>query len=321
MREWVGKLAQLYRWERQLWLDRWESLSFPKRVLPAVLILIYGSFLAGHRDLRVDHVLALTAMMVLIYGGPRFDSLKGFVMPFGFSAVCFDAVKYLHRLGHAQVRVAEPYFFDKSLFGISTAAGAVLTPNEWWQLHTHPFLDLYSGIFYFAFIPFFVMTAGYFRVFYGTEGNRLPWAFFTMNLVGYSTYFWYPAAPPWYVAQYGFGPAVSGLSPNAAGALRVDQLLGVSWFADMYAKGSVVYGAVPSLHIAYPLICLYYAFRFGALRTWTFFFYASMCFAAVYLNHHYILDLIWGSVYALLVCTAIDRVLDRRVTASARFAS
>jgi membrane-associated phospholipid phosphatase len=51
---------------------------------------------------------------------------------------------------------------------------------------------------------------------------------------------------------------------------------------------------------------VYYANRYGALRKFSLFFYLSMCFSAVYLNHHYILDILWGSTYALIVCVTLD---------------
>ena len=31
-----------------------------------------------------------------------------------------------------------------------------------------------------------------------------------------------------------------------------------------------------------------------------------MCFSAVYLNHHYILDILWGSSYAVLVTIVME---------------
>jgi len=40
-------------------------------------------------------------------------------------------------------------------------------------------------------------------------------------------------------------------------------------------------------------------------------FYVSMCFSAAYLDHHWILDLVAGSAYALLVAGAI-RLIARR---------
>jgi membrane-associated phospholipid phosphatase len=39
----------------------------------------------------------------------------------------------------------------------------------------------------------------------------------------------------------------------------------------------------------------------GVLRAFTIGFYLLMCFSAVYLNHHYVLDLMWGTTYAILI--------------------
>jgi membrane-associated phospholipid phosphatase len=64
--------------------------------------------------------------------------------------------------------------------------------------------------------------------------------------------------------------------------------------------------------VAYPLQAVFYAFRYGALRGFTLLFYLVMCFSAVYLNHHYILDILWGSVYALLVCLALEWLGKRK---------
>ena len=117
------------------------------------------------------------------------------------------------------------------------------------------------------------------------------WAFFFVNILGYSTYYWYAAAPPWYVASYGLGPADLSVQASAAGCLRFDELLGTHFFTGMYGRAADVFGAVPSLHVAYPLQSVYYAFRYGSLRIFSILFYLSMCFSAVYLNHHYIIDI------------------------------
>ena len=61
-------------------------------------------------------------------------------------------------------------------------------------------------------------------------------------------------------------------------------------------------GATTALrHIAYPLLALFFAFRFGTLRVFCAFFYLIMCFSAVYLNHHYLLDIFVGLGIALSV--------------------
>ena len=102
--------------------------------------------------------------------------------------------------------------------------------------------------------------------------------------------------------------------PHLAGCARFDALVGIPIFREWYGKSADVHGAIPSLHIAYPLMMAYYSLRFGALRAWSIFFYVLMCFSAVYLNHHYILDVIWGSVYA--IGTAFTLVVGRHETHS-----
>src|SRR5204863_7284945 len=42
-------------------------------------------------------------------------------------------------------------------------------------------------------------------------------------------------------------------------------------------------------------------------------FYLVMCFSAVYLNHHYLLDVLWGSAYALLIGYGTDLYVMRRL--------
>src|SRR5262249_47458824 len=140
---------------------------------------------------------------------------------------------------------------------------------------------------------------------------RVMWAFLWLNLVGYSTYYWYAAAPPWYVELYGLGPANMNAQANPAGCLRFDALLGTHFFTGMYGRSADVFGAIPSLTIAYRLRAAYYAFQLGSARVGTVTFYVIMVFSAVYLNHHYVLDVLWGSTYAILAGVVTDAVSNR----------
>jgi membrane-associated phospholipid phosphatase len=235
------------------------------------------------------------------------------------TGVIYDSQRFYEDYIRGPVHVKEPYLFDKTVFGIHTAQG-VLTPNEWWQLHTHWTLDLVTGFAYLVFFALFVVIAAYFQFQVakkgtpklraseiGERGKAPIWAFLWLNLIGYSTYYWYAAAPPWYVAKYGLGPAHMEAQASQAGCVRFDQLLGTHFFSEMYGRSADVFGAIPSLHISYPLLALFFAIRFGTLRVFCLVFYLVMCFSAVYLNHHYMLDILWGSTYALIIGYATDR--------------
>lgn len=262
-------------------------------------------------------------ILFLSYAGRKPRILLGFLLPFIATGIIYDSMRFYADDLRGPVHVSEPYLFDKRFFGIPTARG-VLTPNEWWQLHTYPVLDLITGFAYLTFIAIYIASCAYFRFWATRKGTsrmsaselrqRVPamlWSFLVVNLLGYSTYYWYAAAPPWYVARYGLGPARMDTPSSQAGCVRFDQLLGTHFFTEMYGRATDVFGAIPSLHVAYPLVAAYFAFRFGALRVFCVCFYLVMCFSAIYLNHHYVLDILWGSAYALGVSFIMDWIWDR----------
>ncbi|MGZ3699787.1 MAG: phosphatase PAP2 family protein, partial [Bdellovibrionota bacterium] len=137
------------------------------------------------------------------------------------------------------------------------------------------------------------------------------WSFFWVNMLGYSTYYWYAAAPPWFVSDYGLVAARPDVTAHLAGCERFDQLLGTHIFEQMYGRAADVYGAIPSLHVAYPFLAVYFAFRIGTARIFSLAFWGLMFFSAVYLNHHYVLDALWGTVYAVIIGVAMDLCLQR----------
>jgi len=145
--------------------------------------------------------------------------------------------------------------------------------------------------------------------------QRFAWSFLALNVAGFITYHVYPAAPPWYFHRYGCVVDLATHASEGPNLARVDSWLGMPFFAGMYGRSSDVFGAVPSLHVAYPLLLLIEGFRrhrwLGrVLLVW---FYLSMCFAAVYLDHHWVFDIVIGSLYAVVVAALIRRVLNARL--------
>lgn len=307
------------------WLAWWASLSPFRRALPLLIVAVYWGTLLYLNGLKTDLIICSLVPMLFYYGGPALRPLFQFSIPLFLTATLYDTQRYYADYIRGPIHVREPYEFDKRFFGISTSEG-VLTPNEWLQKHTHPFLDFITGIAYIIFIPVYVACAAYFRFYLSRKGTRFShprstlyrspqvmWAFLWLNIIGWSTYYWYAASPPWYVALYGLGPARTDIAANIAGCVRFDNLIGYPLFVEWYGHSADVHGAIPSLHIAYPLMAFYYALRFGALRAFTLSFYLLICFAAVYLNHHYILDVIWGSAYALIVAFCTDMLWNHQL--------
>jgi membrane-associated phospholipid phosphatase len=98
---------------------------------------------------------------------------------------------------------------------------------------------------------------------------------------------------------------------NPAGLLRVDAMLGTTYFRDLYTRGATVFGALPSLHAAYPFFGLLATFRRAgpASRAIQIAYAFWMAFAAVYLNHHWLIDVLLGIVYAGIAAFVVGRLL------------
>jgi membrane-associated phospholipid phosphatase len=99
---------------------------------------------------------------------------------------------------------------------------------------------------------------------------------------------------------------------SPAGLARMDALLGVPLAASFYSQSANVFGAMPSLHCAYATLVAWMVFPLrGALRWATLAFALSMVFSAVYLRHHYILDVLAGIVLAIPFAVYGPRVAGR----------
>jgi hypothetical protein len=289
--------------------------------LPAVGVFLYWATVLGLGGFRADHLAVGVLVLALAYGlGARGRWIGALLLPIVLTGVAYDAQRYLHRVVRGTVRVAEPYLWEKSLFGIPGPQG-VQTLNEWFRARPVPSLDVVTGVVYLGFIPIFILTVFYFAQVGAKHGTtsrsaayvehrvlRMPWSLFWVSCAAFLTHALIPTAPPWYVAEFGLGPALLDTPPDPAGAARFDTALGGSYFSSFYGKSVNTFGAVPSLHVAWPALAVYWSFRFGALRIASVVFLVLLCVAAVYLDHHYIVDVVAGVAYALAAALMVDGV-------------
>jgi len=253
-----------------------------------------------------EHFIAVGLFLGLSLWSDDSRRLARVAMPFVLYGLVYDSMRwYEDAIRSPVIHLHEPYNFDLKLFGIRTAAGTV-TPNEWFQLHTSRVLDFVCGLSYtpFLFIGESVVLAIY-LLFHGHERRavRFTWVFFVSNVIGFSLYYIYPAAPPWYVAAHGFTADLS-VRASAAGAERFDQLVGFAVMASFYGKSADVFGAIPSLHVVYPMLALLYGWHLPRFRVLAAVYLFLVCLSAVYLNHHYILDILIGFLLGLAVMAA-----------------
>ena len=277
-----------------------------------IAAIAIGTYLAWHYfvvGLRSDHLFLISALSILFFATSTTRSLvKGFIF-FILYSIIYDSMRIYPNFQVNPVHILEPYLFEKSWFGIGFGENR-LTPNEWFIKNQHPVFDFAAGAFYLTWVPLPIAFA-----FWLFRNNtelliRFSAAFLFTNLVGFIIYYSYPAAPPWYYAQYGNIESFDILG-SAALLQNFDEIIGVPLYSNMYTKNANVFAAIPSLHGAYPIVLTYYGFK-ARLKYLKWLFAITIpgiWFGAVYSNHHYLLDLILGAFCALLGIFLFERFL------------
>lgn len=263
--------------------------------------------------LRWEHAAADLLLVVLAWAGPAPRRFLRGAFPLYLTGMLLDT-QWLWLGLRGSVHTGDLWELERSLF---PAPGGTTWP-AWFESHTHVVLDFICGFSYAAYL---YEVIGLLVLFFFRKSPRfelMAWAFLLLNAMGVVTYMLYPAAPPWYLMKYGPGPADLAAASSPAGTARFDALLGIRYFANFYARNPNVFGAMPSLHAAYPTFVVWQVWRMG--RAWqvgTVAFAALVCFSAIYLQHHYILDVGAGILFALVACAIVEYAFSRRESPAA----
>lgn len=269
--------------------------------LLAAPFVAYTAYAAARSDLRVEHVLLAAAAIALAAIGPRTRALLRGLFPIALVGLLFDAMRPYQKLGITESRVllCDLRDAESKLFGWESG-GARATVHDLLRVHHTLAVDLFFAVPYATFVLWCVAGAVFLYVRDRPATSRFAWGFFLMNLAAFVTYHALPAAPPWYFHEHGCVVDLATRASEGPALARVDAAIGVGYFRAMYSKASSVFGALPSLHCAYPFLLVLEGWRaFGPrLRVAAVGYYVWMVAAAVYLDHHWLLDAILGSAYA-----------------------
>ena len=118
----------------------------------------------------------------------------------------------------------------------------------------------------------------------------------------------FPTAPPWFVDSAVLdehGVVIFEL-PNEAAFRRIDRLLGITFFHDIYAKSPVKFGAFPSLHVAWPMVVFLNHPWGGKIVGGIHVVWITL--AALYTTHHFFLDAIGGMLLVVAVRLSMFRI-------------
>lgn len=272
------------------------------------LAVVHLAITAKTGGIRWEHLLAdgLIGVLPWFGGGPLLFVRAA--MPLWFTGVLVEWQKFLPLLG--PVRTGD--FRDLELRFFWAGSPPVTWP-EWLYVRPVLALDIICGAAYALYLyEYFALAVDFFF----RERSRFHpfvWAFFVANALGALIYMVLPVAPPWYILDHGLGPADLQALGSAAGCARFDAFFGIHYFEGFYARNPNVFGAMPSLHVAYPLMVVIFTWHRGwGWRVGTILFTVLVSFAAVYLGHHYVLDLVAGYLVGVISVYA-GRFLGQRL--------
>lgn len=292
------------------------TTSFPRRkdsLTAVAVLLLFLLMTALFIGLRPEHVAMAVLLGVLFFASPYTRKLLMTLLPFVIFAVSYDWMRVWPNYKVNDIDVAGLYTAEKTLFGIDVD-GVRMTLCEFFNEHHAVVADFFAGLFYLCWVPVPVL----FALFLFLRGRRalalrFSAVFLLVNLIGFAGYYIHPAAPPWYVMEYGFEP-VLGTPGNVAGLGRFDALVGMEIFAPMYGRNANVFAALPSLHSAYMLVAFVYAIM-GRCKKWLIALFGvitvGIWFTAVYSGHHYLIDVLLGILCALVGILLFEQVLMR----------
>lgn len=273
--------------------------------------------------LRPEHFVFSGLFLVLFFASAYTRKMAVCMIPFILFAMAYDVMRLYPNYMVNPIDVEGIYEAEKAWFGI-TEGGQLMTLNEYFAQHNCAVGDFLGGIFYLCWVPAPIAFAFY-LYFSGQRSLllRFVWAFLFINLIGFVGYYVHPAAPPWYIAEYGTQPILN-TPGNVAGLIRFDNLIGMDVFQGMYSRNANVFAAVPSLHSTYCLCAFLFALMgrqrwcvtlpLGILSM-------GICWTAVYTSHHYLIDVLLGVVlaisfsllwqYVILRWEPLSRLLER----------
>ncbi len=257
---------------------------------PVVLVtLAYVDVIALIGDLRPEHI----AVACLIAAG--WLAANGFRIAIRASApivlviIGFDSLRYLRPLFVTAGRIhgCDLRGVELALFGVAPDT----TIADYFNIHHSPGFDLFFAIPYAAFIYVAIL---YGATMYFRDRKRVRpgvWAYAFIYLIAFTCWMAFPAAPPWYIQAHGcvIDP---GAGPSAAALMRVDAALGIHYFEGFYGRGPTAFGAMPSVHNAYPMLTLlvFWPIAGWKERVASILYALWMICASLYLDHHWLID-------------------------------
>jgi PAP2 superfamily len=201
-----------------------------------------------------------------------------------------------------QLRADEILFFG-------TVPTVWLQERLWHGSASLRWYDYGASVVYLSYFVATYVVAGFLWFFARGLFRRYVAMVLLLAIMGFATYTLFPAAPPWLASEYGH------LEPTTRSIAVVWSDIPIASVNTFFEKGSQYanpVAAIPSLHAAYTLLITLFLWRLAprwgrlllAAYPW------AMAFALVYTAEHYVVDVLLGSVYALIAFLMVGRLAE-----------
>ena len=271
------------------------------------LVALY--FIAGIHWVNLLFVGAVL-LLYFLHAQTRLFLLLGF--PYVIHSILYDSVRFFPKNWFGPLHIQDVYNWDLNWFGV-TWAGKKILLCDFLNLWAGPMFDTLAGMVYFFHEPGLLILC---LIFFFCKRyelfHRVGVCFLLMNLMAILTHIFFPVAPPWYVDQHGFNLPAMQVLGDAAGLSRFDTLLGLKFYQDLYKYNPIVFGAIPSMHAGVTLLTVIFAYRYKRFWLWpSLGYFLIMIWAAVYLRHHYVVDILIGMLYCGVAVWIGERLAKR----------
>ncbi|MCY3412150.1 MAG: inositol phosphorylceramide synthase [Candidatus Heimdallarchaeota archaeon] len=263
-------------------------------------------------DLRIDHVIWFGMLITPFF--KRFKDFMKYWVPWLSLWIAYDMFRGKADNGNF-INIEAIYNAELILFGWAFD-GQI--PSFWMRDHIKTdFLDaatdqIYS--FHFA-IPIYVGV----MIFYVSK-DKPTFRYYTLTFLittylGLLTFYLYPVAPPWWVARRGFAQPYG--NNYYAPLINWSRYFGKNIYGSFYSTfDGNPFAAVPSLHSGYSITAasfFIYKYKEKSKLAYLALIYPAMIwFSAVYMIHHYIVDLIIGAIYVFIASRIAKFILIKR---------
>ncbi len=232
----------------------------------------------------------------------------------------YDRLRLLQPYLLERVSVAPAYQFEIMLFGwLFNSVAPPHAARLWLATHAGEWfaviISAAAQVIYFSHIFLFPclmlywwLRSAFFKENRATFTRHLV-AFTILNISAILCYVILPVAPPWWVSLYGVAQPTAELVAQT----NMTQAMDGALVQRMIGTAATWFGAVPSLHGAYPVLLWLLARREGGRLFLTLLaLYGAMMWAAtVVLNQHYLIDLLAGAGFALAAYLLGARLQDK----------